>query len=110
MSVAVLMYMYGGFNPLVSMASYFKSKEALSSGKAIEMKTIDWITLGPQHLSAEKILKTYPFIKSTPENKYWLNVTELETYIQRRRKLGTRILLVFAVVFIFIILFFLFRS
>lgn len=109
MSAAVLMYMYGGFNPLASIASYFKSKEALSSEKAIEMETVDWITLGLQHLNTEKISKTYTFIKSTPENKYWLDVAELEAYIQRQRKLGTRILLVSAVVFLFVILFFLFR-
>ena len=109
MSAAVLMYMYGGFNPFASIASYFKSKDALDSEKAIEMKTIDWITLGLQHLPPEKISKAYPFIKSTLQNKYWLDVIELETYIQRRQKLGTRILVISAIVMIFVILFFLFR-
>lgn len=66
--------------------AYFNDRGALSENKAIEIKPLDWWSMGVQMVNPSKsIRKWYPFIKEV-NGKYWLDEARLEKYYMNWRK------------------------
>jgi len=69
-----------------SIISYFNDKKALSEDKAIEIKNIDWRSMGVQMANPEKSVRIwYPFIKEV-NGKYWLDEARLEKYYKNWKR------------------------
>jgi hypothetical protein len=79
--------------------SYFNDRRALSEDKAIEIKNIDWRSMGVQMANPGKsIRKWYPFIKEF-NGKYWLDEERLEKYYKNWKR-NIVILLILSAAFI----------
>ena len=78
------------FNPVPSITTFFKSKNALSQNDAIELSKSDWIAAGLEDIPSEKELKNFTFLKNV-NNKYWLDISILENYYTKQNAAGKKI-------------------
>jgi hypothetical protein len=71
-----------------SITKHFLEKEALSEGRAIEVKDVQWRALGYERNISEKSMKmNLPYIKEI-NGKYWLDEESLEIYYKKMNRIG----------------------
>lgn len=65
-------------NIIGAVVTYFRQHDALTPEKAIEMKTLDWASLGV--IIPNPFWSGLYFIRKTADDKYWLDVERISSY------------------------------
>lgn len=86
---------YPTIDPIANIAAHFKKNNALDQSHAIDMDYVDWNALGIHMFDERRILKIYPYIKKTSNNKFWLDPTEMERITKNNIKQASKFFLYF---------------
>lgn len=96
--------LYAQVNIISNVISFFRRKNAISEKNAINISDVDLLEMGVS--TGTNLAKTYPFIKVTSSEEYWLDESVASGY-RKNQERNEKILLGMLLLFLIAIVVFL---